>query len=89
MYDPKMTLTGAGTLVAWVIAFGCKHFLNLEVPDEVSQGIVVIGLAIMGKFGRDSSRITNSHDDAANTLIHKALADSTACIDNMTKQGNG
>jgi hypothetical protein len=88
MYDKKMTLTGMGAFAAYILCYALKHIVGLDVPDEVGQSIVILGIALLGKFGRDSSKITNAHDDAANAVVKQALDGQAACVanvDNMTK----
>lgn len=91
MYDPKTTITGsltcAGVATAIVLRFVLKHYLQLEFPDEVIYSIIAIGVAILGKFSRDSNLTTQTHDDAAQAVVAKVLADQAAAITQVTELG--
>ena len=80
MYDKKMTLTGMSAAAAWILTYLLKHVVKIDVPDEVGQSIVILGILLLGKFGRDSSKITNAHDDAANKVVDQALAGQAECV---------
>ena len=54
MYDKKMTLTGMSAAAAWILTYLLKHVVKIDVPDEVGQSIVILGILLLGKFGRDA-----------------------------------
>ena len=46
--NPRTTISGAVTVLAWILArFG------LDVPIEVADAIIVIGVFVVGFFARD------------------------------------
>ena len=69
--DPKTTLTGGGIALAWILAFALKHYAQIEIPDEVTYGIVALGFALMGKFSKDSSK-AEADNQAAAAIMEKA-----------------